>query len=132
MSTIVMKDRNFNFLDSIVPICPTCKQEVRENKNVPTNISAIRAVIKGWKVQSGNDPDDKDWDKAHYKSNIMHAKRLLGLFGGDVGTVLDCIEDRWAQIVTKQGLSLSLAGVVKNSDVFRQRWLEQKEKRGGS
>lgn len=92
-------------------------------------LTPIQLVVRGWKIQSGNDPEDTAWDKAHFAANAAHAKRLLELFNGDVDACLDCIEDRWNALVVKQGLSLSLAGVVKASDVFRQKWLEGKERR---
>ena len=92
-------------------------------------LTPIQLVVRGWKIQSGNDPEDAAWDKAHFAANASHAKRLLDLFHGDVDACLDCIEDRWNTVVVKQGLSLSLAGVVKGSDIFRQKWLEGKERR---
>ncbi len=98
----------------------------------PKELTPIQRVVRAWKIQNGNEPDDAAWDKVHFAANSGHAKRLLELFGGDADAAIDCIEDRWGQIVTKQGLSLSLAGVVKASDVFRQRWLENKSRREGA
>lgn len=90
-------------------------------------IESIREVVLGWKVQSGNRPDDKSWDRVHFGKNAKYAAELLELFGGDVGACLDCIQERWEFIKDKKGLDLSLAGVVKGSDIFRQKWLERKE-----
>lgn len=129
---VKFKQNDFEFLSAVLKVCPTCKQDI---KGEPTkspgsvHLENVRMVILSWKVQTGVAEDDKAWDKEHFREHIKAAESLLGLFANDVGAVQDCIEDAWERLVKKQGLSLSLWGVKKNSDVFRQKWLERKAKR---
>lgn len=78
---------------------------------------------------NGVDRNDKAWDKVHYKPCLSHAKRLLDLFGDDASAALDCMESVFENLKVNKGLDLSIAGVVKNSDTFRQMWLERKAKK---
>jgi hypothetical protein len=129
------KQNDFDFLSEVLKVCPTCKQEIRHETQMDDrrrHLEDVRTVIKGWKVQTGVAEDDKAWDREHFKEHIKAAESLLTLFGNDVNAGLDCIEDTWGRLVSKQGLSLSLWGVKKNSDVFRQKWLERKARKEGA
>lgn len=90
----------------------------------------MQILIRGWKIQSGVDPDDKAWDQAHYKRHLRPAQSLLNLFSGDVDAALDCIEHVYRQLVEQKGLDLSLQGVVNNSGRFRQEWQERNSRKG--
>lgn len=127
MKSLFRQD-DFDFLSDVERICPTCGHEL-EGEPQKMNAANVRRVILGWKIQTGIAADDKEWNRVHFKRFIRPAQELLKLFGGDADTALDCIEDCWERIVKKQGLSLSLEGVVKNSDMFRQKWLESIERR---
>lgn len=85
----------------------------------------IQIIIRGWKIQSGVDPDDKAWDETQYKRHLRPARDLLKQFSGDVDAALDCIETVYKRLVESQGLDLSLQGVVNNSGRFRQEWQER-------
>lgn len=125
-----LKQNDFDFLSAVLKICPTCKQKVSDETALgQKKVNDVRVVILGWKVVSGIAEDDKEWDRVHFRRNIRPAQQLLQLFQGDVDVILDCIDDCWERIVNKKGLSLSLPGVVKNSDIFRQKWLEGKARR---
>lgn len=86
----------------------------------------IQILIRGWKIQTGVEPDDKAWDQAHYKRHLRPAQALLNLFSGDLDAALDCVETVYRNLVESKGLDLSLQGVVNNSGRYRQEWLEKK------
>lgn len=116
------------------------RREETEEKRIATNDVAVhipevlkpetplQLVIKAWKIQTGVDPQDRAWDQAHFRRHLRPAQELLSLFSNDVEAAVDCIETVYANLVEKKGLDLSLQGVVKNSDRFRQEWLERKSK----
>lgn len=106
------------------------KERVKDKESLEGGVGEtnLQTVVRGWKIQTGVDPEDKAWDQAHYKRHLRPAQSLLNLFSGDVDAALDCIETVYKQLVEKKGLDLSLQGVVNNSGRFRQEWLERKQK----
>lgn len=90
----------------------------------------IQMIVEGWKILTGVEKGDKVWDQQFYPRHVPYAKELLNLFSGEVDTVLDCMESVYRRLAEDKGLDLSLAGVVKNSNRFRNEWLERKAKAG--
>lgn len=97
-------------------------------QEIPKKKNNVQQVVEGWKILNGVSADDKAWDKVHFPMNAKFASELLGLFSNSVPDSLDCMESVFDRLRGK-GLDLSLKGVVKNSDVYRQMWLERKAKK---
>jgi len=103
-------------------ICDRCKEEIGKEKVISRE--DIQKVIRGWKIVSGIQSDDKDWDKVFYPRYTRTAKHLLLLFR-NVGEALDCIEYVFNDC-KKNRLSCSFETVVKRADTLRYQ-LDKKE-----
>lgn len=80
----------------------------------PPKLTPLQAVMRAYKVGKGINPDDKDWDKANWKTHCKAAKKLLDAFKGDdraaVTYLLGKIEG-W----NEGGVSWVLATVAKHA-----------------
>lgn len=93
--------------------CPNCGYvEVKANRE------ELRQIIKGWKILTGIDPDDKNWDRVHFPRLSKSAKSLLCLFGFD--GAIDCMEYVFNHM-KKENLDCTLETIVKRSDLYRER-----------
>lgn len=64
------------------------------------------------------DENDKAWDKVYFRRYARPAADLLALFGGDIGSVCDCIE-AVAGKLEKKGLSWTPETIVKHAGDFK-------------
>ena len=93
--------------------CPNCGYtEPKANQN------ELRQIMKGWKILTGIDPNDKAWDKVHFSRLSKSAKNLLNLFGYD--GAIDCMEFVFNHM-KKINMDCTLETIVKRSDLYREK-----------
>ena len=90
--------------------CPYAEEKV--------SCSELQKVVLGWKILTGVDPNNKEWDKVHFPRLSKSAKNLLILFG--LEGALDCMEFVF-NYMKSQKLDCTLETIVKRSDLYREK-----------
>lgn len=106
-------------------ICPTCRQEVKEEEK--TKKGEIEKVITVFKMVSGYEKNDKEWDRLFFARYSRAAKDLIRFFG-NWKDAADCIED----VVTKirewnPEANISLDTIIKNHSAEWKKNKQEKE-----
>lgn len=84
----------------------------------PRKPTGVQEVVRAFKITMKVDENDKAWDKVYYRRYSRPANDLLGLFGGDLGMVCDCIEAVSGKL-EKKGLSWTPETIVKHAGDFK-------------
>ena len=71
-------------------------------------------VILAYKIFRGIKEDDREWDRANYKTWIRAAQKLLGAFGGDHTKAIPWFET-WAEEADIKGFDWNLATAAKHA-----------------
>lgn len=74
-------------------ICPTCDQRIERR----ANLDELRKIVMVYKLASGYDKADKQWDKTFFQIYLPTAKKLLE-FMGDWKMAADCIEETMQRV----------------------------------
>lgn len=104
--------------------CPLCKQELP----IKADREDIRKVVTVFKMVTGYDKDDKDWDKLFYPRYVKPAKQLIQFLGSWEWSA-DCIQDIYEKF-SDQGFMVTMETIIKHSADWKKDKLEQEAKHG--
>lgn len=93
-----------------------------KGKDMPANAgpgqyvpkTPIQKIVTAFKLAIGIPKEDKSWDKIYYPKYSKPAKEILELFGGDIGTAINCIESITNHL-NKNNLSWTPHTIVKHA-----------------
>lgn len=73
----------------------------------------LQKVVCGWKIITGYESDDRDWDKAHWARTSRSAKTILDFFRGDWKRSIDCCQ-AIREKMEKGRLTCTIETVIKH------------------
>jgi hypothetical protein len=82
-------------------------------KDSPQELTPVQQAVRGWKVISGFELEDREWDRLYFKRTAASVKRLIDFLGSWEAAV-DCIEDVYKRF-TEKGLTVTVETVVKHA-----------------
>ena len=106
------------------PLKGDCSQETSQTKSPekpPADYKVttpLQKVVAGWKMISGNDKEDRDWDKLNWGRTAKSAKKLLEYFNGDWEITVDCMEGVYEHLTKKQ-LTCTIETICKWASEWR-------------